>query len=318
MDTPGGCRDGAEAALAAVACLQHGAFHCRQAADAGFTAKMRQVRLENGRWETLHQAVYRLAGTPATWHQGLTAACLAAGPGAVASHRAAGALWALDGLGPGPIEVTFPGRGERHLAGATMHRTRSLAGVDVGRRDGIPVTRPARTLLDLASVLDRTRLEAAVDAALRDGHASVPHLLRRLDAMGSRGRTGSALLRDLLDDRARARGHESPKELELATLLDGAGRAPLVRQFELRAGDRQLVARFDLADPVARVAIEFDSYRHHFGRQAWRNDQSRHNWATSLGWLVFHVTEDDLSGPAAEVLAQAVDQARLLGLARGR
>ena len=81
MDTPGGCRDGAEAALAAVACLQHGAFHCRQAAgNVGFTAKMRQVRLENGRWETLHQAVYRLAGTPATWHQGLTAACLAAGP----------------------------------------------------------------------------------------------------------------------------------------------------------------------------------------------------------------------------------------------
>ncbi|HVF15082.1 MAG TPA: hypothetical protein VM942_10810 [Acidimicrobiales bacterium] len=98
-------------------------------------------------------------------------ACLAAGPGAVASHRSAGALWRLDGLEPGRIEVTLPGRGERHLQGVTIHRTRSLAVVEVCRRDGIPVTRPSRTLFDLASVLDRTRLEAAVAAALRDGHA---------------------------------------------------------------------------------------------------------------------------------------------------
>jgi len=271
---------------------------------------MRQVRLESGRWETLHPAVYRLAGTPASWHQGLMAACLAAGPGAVASHRSAGALWRLDGLDPGPIEVTFPGRGERHLPGVTIHRTRSLAPVDVGRRDGIPVTRPPRTLLDLASVLDPTRLEAAVDSALRDGHASVAHLLRRLDAIGSRGRTRAGVLRNLLDERRRARGHESPKEIELATLLDRGGRPRLVRQHELRDAGGDLVARFDLADPMARVAVEFDSYRHHFGRQAWGRDQARHNRATSLGWLVFHATEHDLSGRAAEDLAQAVDRAR--------
>ena len=65
-------------------------------------------------------------------------------------------------------------------------------------------------------------------------------------------------------------------------------------------GDGRLVARFDLADPGARVAVEFDSYRHHFGRQAWRRDQARHNRATALGWLVFHATEHDLRGPPAE------------------
>ena len=316
MDNPGGCRDGTEAALAAVAATQHGAFHCRQATSAGFTARMRQVRLENGRWETLHPAVYRLAGTPATWHQALTAACLAAGPGAVASHRAAGALWRLDGLEPGPIEVTFPGRGERRLNAVTIHRTRSLAPADVCQRDGVPVTRPSRTLLDLASIIDRTRLEAAVDAALREGHASVPHILRRLDAVGSRGRDGAALLRELLEDRCTTRGHESPKEIELAALLDGTGRSPLVRQYDLRDADGRLVARFDLADPDARVAVEFDSYRHHFGRQAWQRDQGRHNWATSHGWLVFHATENDLSGSAAKGLRRAVARARAEGLVR--
>ena len=52
-----------------------------------------------------------MAGAPATWHQRLMAACLVGGPGAVASHRSAGALWGLDGLAPGPIEVTVPGLG---------------------------------------------------------------------------------------------------------------------------------------------------------------------------------------------------------------
>jgi len=316
MDIRMGCRDGTEAAPAALARTQHGAFHRRQATNAGFTVRMRQLRLEKGRWETLHPSVYRLAGTPATWHQGLMAAGLAAAPGAVASHRSAGALWQLDGLDPGLVEVTFPGRGERHLSGATIHRTRTLAPVDMCRLEGIPVTRPARTLIDLASVLDPTRLEAAVDAALRDGRASVPHLLRRLDAIGSTGRAGAAVLRHLLEDRRRARGHESPKEIELAALLDVAGRSPLVRQYQLRDADQRLVAPFDLADPVARVAVEYDSYRHHFGREAWQRDQARHNRATSLGWLVFHVTQHDLSGPAADALSQAVDRARRERLVR--
>lgn len=310
MDVAERHQDGAERALAAIAASQHGAFHCGQATDAGFTAAMRRTRRQNGRWELLHSGVYRLAGTPATWHQGLMAACLAAGPAAVASHTSAGALWRLDGVEPGPIEVTFPSSGERHVQGVTVHRTRSLARADVTRRDGIPVTRPARTLLDLASMLDRIRLEAALDAALRDGHASVPHLLRRLEAMGSRGRTGSVMLRDLLEDRRGGRGHESPKEIELARLFDGDGQPPLVRQYELRDAAGVLVARFDLADPVAWVALEYESYRHHFGRQPWQRDQSRHNRATALGWLVFHATEHDLSGPAAKTLRRNVNRAR--------
>jgi len=300
-----------------VAAGQHGAFHSRQATEAGFTAKMRQVRLERGRWEPLHPAVYRLAGAPDTWHQRLMAACLAAGSAAVASHRSAAQLWGLDGSGPGLIEATLPGPSARRLSGAKVHRTRTLTRADVGEQAGIPVTRPARTLLDLASVLDRMALEAALDSALRDGHVSVGHLLRRLDAIGSRGRSGTAVLYELLDARGRGRPHESVREAELAAMLDRAGRPPMVRQHELRSADGRLVARFDLADPAARVAVEFDSYRHHFGRQAWRRDQGRHNRATALGWLVFHATEDDLRGPARDALCQAVGAARVRGGGRG-
>lgn len=317
MKAPGGLQNRTEADLAALAARQHGVFHRRQALDLGFSAKAIRVRLEGGRWQTLHPAVYRSAGAPGTWPQRLMAAWLAAGPAAAASHRSAGTLWGLDGMEPGPIDVTVPGLGKRLVTGAKVHRTRTLTRADVGEQAGIPVTRPARTLLDLASVLDRMALEAALDSALRDGHVSAGHLLRRLDAIGSRGRSGTAVLQELLHDRRHGRPHESAREAALAAMLDRAGSPPMVRQYELRAADGVLVARFDLADPVARVAVEFDSYRHHFGRQAWRRDQGRHNRATALGWLVFHATEDDLRGPARDALCQAVGEARIRGEGRG-
>ncbi len=65
---------------------------------------------------------------------------------------------------------------------------------------------------------------------------------------------------------------------------------------------RRLIARFDLAYPDARIGVEFDSYRHHFGRQAWRRDQSRHNRATAAGWLVIHLTEHDSVAPIVQAL----------------
>lgn len=67
-------------------------------------------RRSTDRWEELHPGVYRFAGTPATWRQTLLAACLSIGETAVASHRAAGALWLFAGVEPGMIEISVPRR----------------------------------------------------------------------------------------------------------------------------------------------------------------------------------------------------------------
>ena len=80
----------------------------------------------------------------------------------------------------------------------------------------------------------------------------------------------------------------------MARLLVAAGLPNPVRQYELRDDGGDLLARFDLAYPSARIGIEFQSYRHHFGRQAWRRDQVRANSAMAQGWLVFAVTEDEV------------------------
>jgi hypothetical protein len=140
-------------------------------------------------------------------------------------------------------------------------------------------------------VLDEASLEQAFDSALREGKTSVAFLQRPRRRLES-GRRGLATLEWLLDDRLRQRPSESRREADLARLLVAAGLPPPVRQYELRDGKGQHVARFDLAYPDVGIGVEFQSYRHPFGHQAWRRDQARANRAAALGWLVFAVTED--------------------------
>lgn len=78
---------------------------------------------------------------------------------------------------------------------------------------------------------------------------------------------------------------------------------------------RSVLARFDLAYPPQRIAVEFDSYRHHFGRQAWSRDHVRTNRVTALDWLVFPLTEIDLRDPAR---ASAAEVKRAYRLRRAR
>ncbi|HEX6596168.1 MAG TPA: hypothetical protein VF045_04485 [Acidimicrobiales bacterium] len=283
-----------------VALRQHGVVTRSQVLALGFTDRIVSLRLGAGRWVSVHAGVYRLAAAADTWRSRCMAACLALGPAAVASHRAAGALWGLDGCRE-LVEVSVPRVGERRLAGVEVHRTRALPVADRADVDGLPVTRPARTLIDLAAVLSAEELEAALDSALRDHVVSPAYLERRLEFLGTRGRSGAKALRDLLRDRTEGRPADSRRENDVVRALVAGGLPSPVRQFPFEG------IRFDLAYPDVLIAVEFDSYRHHFGRQSWRRDTARHNQATASGWLVFHLTEDD--GVAGVVTAYRVRSA---------
>lgn len=64
-------------------------------------------RLERGTLRTIHPGVYATFGTPLDYRARTLAACLAAGPGAVASHRTALSMWGLL-EGEQPIVLTAP------------------------------------------------------------------------------------------------------------------------------------------------------------------------------------------------------------------
>ena len=95
------------------------------------------------------------------------AAVRACGPNAVLSHRSAAALWGLLRDSRAAIDVTVPGRTRRGSGDIVVHNVRRLHEDDRRRRDNIPVTSVARTLLDLAEVVAPRRLGRAIDEAER-------------------------------------------------------------------------------------------------------------------------------------------------------
>ncbi len=130
------------------------------------------------------------------------AACLALGPAAIAYHRRAAALWRLDGIEQGAIEVlhrtTGHGRAQKDRPpDSFMPRS------DTTRLGMFPLTTVIRTLLDLGSVVDEEQLEAAFESAYRRGLTDPERARRRLRSRGTRGNLGPAALKKVLAARDR-------------------------------------------------------------------------------------------------------------------
>src|SRR4051794_19223938 len=126
------------------------------------------------------------------------AAVLACGNDAVLSHAAAGALWGLRPSGATIIDVTVPGSGGRQRrTGIRVHRARHLDGRTT-THEGIPVTTPERTILDLAATLQRRPLERVLDQAENTRLTDVPSLVAI--ARTTPGHRGASKLLTTLDD----------------------------------------------------------------------------------------------------------------------
>lgn len=293
--------------IASIAAGQHAAVSRRQLLDAGVPAHVVAHRVGGGLLIPVHAGVYRVAGSPVTWHQRIVAGTLAAGAGAVASHRAAGFLHGLEGIEP-KQEVTVDRERAPHPRGVIVHRLQ-LARPDVAVHDGIPRTRAPATILGIAAVVPPPLLERALDDALLKGLVSCAQLQRRLDAGPRQGRNGTAALAALLAVRAgAARWTQSEFERRLFALVAGAGLPLPVPQFEVVLPDGRRVY-LDFAWPDTRVALEAQSYRYHAGRIAWSRDQTRLALLSSMGWRVVPVTWDDLVGSQQE-LVRTVERAR--------
>lgn len=280
-------------AITRLAARQHGCFSRSQVRAAGLTDRMIAARLASGRWEAVAAGVYRLNGVPVTWKQRALAACLAAGPAAVVSHRSAAVVWGISGFRPGRIEITVPpGAGNRNPL-ARVHRS-AVSGV---RRDGLPVTRPARTISDLAAVVGGDVLEEAVDDVL------CRRLCRLDELVAPAGRRGSGALRAVLEAWDGDALPAGVAEMRVVRALLAAGLPDPVRQHEIHTADRLFVARVDLAYPPERLAIELDGFRWHAGRGPFRSDRLRRNRIEAAGWRLLEAAPEDVAALAADAAA---------------
>jgi predicted transcriptional regulator of viral defense system len=144
-------------AVMALAARQHGVVTTADLAAAGIGPRGIAKRVAEARLRRLHRGVFLVGPLPGP-HMHEMAAVLACGHGAVVSHHAAAVLWGIRPVWRGPIDVTVAGRQPRPGAGIRVHRARTLEPRDTRRREGIPLTAPARTLLDLASVVSEREL----------------------------------------------------------------------------------------------------------------------------------------------------------------
>jgi very-short-patch-repair endonuclease len=274
---------------------QHSLAHRAQAIELGMTPRQIDERVASGLLITQHRGVYRLAGAPPTREQAVLAACLAAG--AVVSHRSAGVLWAMRGVEAPTPEIIVPATRCPSLRAVVVHRTDRLDPIDVCRRRRIPVTTPARTLLDLGAVAPAPVVESALEDALMRRLVTFELLTATLERLGGPGRNGAGVLRALLEERDPVTAPtQSVLEDRLFQLLRRAGLPEPVRQYPV-AG-----VLLDGAYPDRRLGIEADSRIWHGGRLDVQRNTDKGNRLLAHGWRVLRFTWFDVTRRAAYVV----------------
>ncbi len=230
-------------AVASLAERQHGIFTSAQAGRLGFASHHREQRVRGGRWVAIHNSVYRIAGTPLTWHGSVLAACWATTGLVGASHRTAGALWDLPGGSRDRIEITCV-RGRRgFVPELVVHESNLLSHEDIIEIDCIPVTRIEPTLHGLAAVVHPSIVEMALDRALQRELTTLTKLHEFVRCNGARGRNGIGVLRDLLRTLDPLIGvPESAMETRLKRLLRRQGLPSPVFQHVIRHNGRFIAA----------------------------------------------------------------------------
>jgi hypothetical protein len=255
-------------------------------------------RALSGRLHKIHRRVYAVGHTNLPLEGRFVAAVKACGPRAVLSHHSAAALWGFMQWDERYPEVTILGTAQRAHRGLRIHRTTILDRDDTARHRGIPITSPARTLLDLAARLDHRSLRSATRRAQSLHRVNVRQLVAILACHGRR--PGSAKLACIV-----ATGPAPTRsELEDAVLdliLRGGFAHPQVNE-ALRRSGRRVVP--DFRWPEQRLVVEADGAAWHDNQLAREDDAERQALLEAHGERVLRVTWDQAIARPGQTLAR--------------
>jgi very-short-patch-repair endonuclease len=230
------------------------------------------------------------------------AALLACGPKAILSHFTAAHLWGLRPSPPPTIDLTLVGGHCRPKRGVRIHLVSQLDRRDLRRREGLPLTSPARTIIELAAYvsfdeLDRLVAEARANRLVRPGE-----LQAALDR--AKYRRGVARMRAFLADETEPDFTRSKGERRLLDLLRQS-RLPQPRSNRRAAG-----YEVDFLWEAEKLVVEFDGYRFHGHRRAFEHDRRKDVDLASAGYQVLRFTWRQLTEEPLVVIAAI---ARALG-----
>jgi very-short-patch-repair endonuclease len=276
---------------------QRGVFAGWQLDRAGVDRDVRQRRVRTGAWRRLLYDVYALAGVPPSFDQRLWTAWLAVGPQSVVSHETAAELHAIPNVMRGRLVLTVPHSGWHRIPGVFVHQLSDVLPDHVIDAGALPVTRPPRTIVDLAAVVHPARLAHIVEDTKHAGIASYAAIGECLSSVARRGKPGVRSLVRVLD-RLGPGDAATMSALERKTLdmLRDRGLPMPIPQYPFPG--RQFVnGCVDFAYPAAKLVLETDGRRWHSRIKELTRDRerdleaARHGWQT-LRFLYEHVTAD--------------------------
>jgi very-short-patch-repair endonuclease/predicted transcriptional regulator of viral defense system len=267
-----------DALVARRAAHQWGVLTLAELAACGLSRDAVSHRVQAGRLHPLYRGVYAVGHTNLPLEGRFLAAVKACGEHAVLSHLAAASLWGFVNWDDRYPTVTAPSA--RKHRGLRVYRS-ALEPQDVTRRKNIPVTTPARTLIDLSSVLPYKKLRRATREAHRLKLVTITELTNRLGR-----RRGTANLRRII-----ATGIPPTRsELEDAFLdlcAHGGLQPPQVNEPMILDG-RTIIP--DFRWPDQRLVVEADGAEWHDDRLAREDDVERQAILEAHGERVMRVT----------------------------
>lgn len=282
--------------MARLARLQHDCVHRQQLIAAGIGRHAIARRLTAQRLTSLHRDVYLVGHAKIGLMTRAMALALHFSGDGVVSHVLAGFVWGMIESAPQVIDVTLVGRSSRSRPGVRIHRAAALDPREVRRRRDLPVTSPARTVVDLAGVLDVLELENALAVCTHERLASSNQIREAVGRVPSNA-PGVSILRRLLDQGGFARTRSHYERRMLALIAQAGLPRPLTNQMLVGC-------EVDMLWLDRRVVLEFDSRKFHGDWRAFENDRRRDQKLMAAGYRVIRVTARQLRDEPLAVIAR--------------
>jgi very-short-patch-repair endonuclease len=166
----------------------------------------------------------------------------------------------------------------------------------------MPVTTMHRTVVDLAGSLDRDRLAALVDEAVLRRTTTLRWIRQTVDRLGGRGRAGTKLLKEVLEERSDDAVPNGRLERRFIGLLNQERIRRPIKQFPLRLPNGR-IRHYDFAYPPNRLVIETDGYRFHRLKDNWQRDLDDSNQLSEIGWRLLRFSWEDVTERSDYVIA---------------
>jgi hypothetical protein len=282
--------------VSGLANAQYGVIARRQLLEMGLGAEAMRGMREIGHLLPLRRDVCAVGHLRISRRGRWMAAVLACGPDAVLSHESASCFWGLQGDRPlVDVNADCGRQGRLRRKGVRLHRCK-LRREERTNEGGFRVTTVARTLFDLAEVVDYERLKHAAKEADRLKLLR----LRELEGVVERGRGRRALrpIRRLLAELRAPTTTRSPLEERFADFREAHQLAPPATNVLV------LGHEVDCLWPAARLVVELDSWEFHASRDAFRLDRARDSERLVAGYRTVRVTHDRLDREAPILLAE--------------